>query len=259
MTGGGAEDMSEDLPIPDDNLHNVRPGCAGSGLGRRQNQISMLERYGLASSSRVLEIGCGVGWLAYDLAPRLTDGAYVGMDVSDTAIAWLNQHYAARRANLRFHFLDVKNSHYRPKGAHKAENMRFPCDDDDFDLVCAFNVFTYLSAPEIANYLQEVSRVLRAGGIGLFTIKAIIDGDVASRVGSTYRRGRGGVYRPKGGGAIAYDDTLIRSMIERAQLDLRAFELGTWHKSTSVVTAPDAGLSPRPGADLYVVTPHKAR
>ena len=228
--------MIEDLPTPDDSLHNVRPGCPGSGLGRRQNQIAILERYGLASSSRVLEIGCGIGWLAYDLAPRLTDGAYVGMDVSDTAIAWLNQQYAARRPNLRFHFLDVKNSHYRPKAAHKAENIRFPGDDNDFDLVCAFNVLTYLSAPEISNYLREVSRVLRADGIGLLTLKAVIDGNVETRVGSTYRRGRGGVYRPKGGGAIAYDDALIRSMIEHAQLDVRAFELGTWHKSSAVAT-----------------------
>jgi SAM-dependent methyltransferase len=251
--------MTEDLPTPDDNLHNVRPGCSGSGVGRRQNQIALLERYGLASSSRVFEIGCGVGWLAYDLAPRLTDGAYVGVDVSDAAVAWLKQQYSARRPNLRFHFLDVKNSHYRPKGAHKAEDLRFPCDDDDFDLVCAFNVFTYLSAPEISNYLREVSRVLRAEGIGLLTIKAVIDGDAEARVGSTYQRGRGGVYRPKGGGAIAYDDALIRSMIERAELELCGFELGTWHKASPVVTAGDVNSGPRPGADLYVVTPRKAR
>jgi len=254
-----AEDMIEDLPTPDDSLHNVRPGCPGSGLGRRQNQIAMLERYGLRSTSRILEIGCGVGWLAYDLAPRLTDGSYVGLDVTDTAIAWLNQHYAARRPNLRFHFLDVKNAHYRPHGAHNAEDVRFPCDDDDFDLVCAFNVFTYLSAPEISNYLREISRVLRPEHIGLLTVKAVIDGNAEARVGSRYKRGRGGVYRPKGGGAIAYDDTLIRSMIKRAELDLCEFELGTWHKSSSTGAAPETRSGPAPGADLYVVTPRKDR
>jgi len=103
-----------------------------------------------------------------------------------------------------------------------------------------------------------VSRVLRADGIALLTIKAVIDGDVDSRVGSTYRRGRGGVYRPKGGGAIAYDDALIRSMIDDAHLDLCAFELGTWHKSSSVGPGTDARSSSRPGADLYVVTPRTA-
>ena len=60
--------MLEDLPTPQEDLHNFRPGGVGSGLGRQQNQLAMLERYGLGPTSRVVEIGCGVGWLAYNLA-----------------------------------------------------------------------------------------------------------------------------------------------------------------------------------------------
>ncbi|MDQ1456496.1 MAG: hypothetical protein QOH28_2116, partial [Actinomycetota bacterium] len=50
--------MLEDLPTPQEDLHNFRPGGVGSGLGRQQNQLAMLERYGLGPTSRVLEIGC---------------------------------------------------------------------------------------------------------------------------------------------------------------------------------------------------------
>ena len=111
-------DMIEDLRTPQEDLHNFRPGDLTSGLARRENQIAMLERYGLQSSSRVLEIGCGVGWLAYNLASRLTEpGGYAGLDVSEVVISWLNDNYASRLPNFRFDLLDVENARYRPKGA----------------------------------------------------------------------------------------------------------------------------------------------
>jgi len=249
--------MVENLPTPQDELNNVRPGCRGSGLGRRRNQIAMLERYGLQSSSQVLEIGCGVGWLAYDLASVLTDaGGYAGLDVSGPAIEWLNANYASRLRNFRFDLLDVKSKSYRRKGSLRAEAIRFPNEDDRFDVVCSFNVFMYLDQPAIANYLRETARVLRAGGVGLITLKAVIDGDVQARVGSSYKRGRDGVYKPRGGYAMAYDDALIRSMIDQAGLDVHAFEIGTWHKESSA-PATEATATPsgqQPGPDLYVVT-----
>src|SRR5258706_3553952 len=149
--------MIEDLPTPQEDLHNFRPGDTGSGVARRENQIAMLERYGLQSSSHVLEIGCGVGWLAYNLAYRLTGaGGYSGLDVSEVIISWLNENYASRLPNFRFDLLDVKNARYRPKGTDKPERVRFPHGDDQFDIACAFNVFVYLTERGIANYLLEV-------------------------------------------------------------------------------------------------------
>jgi len=254
--------MLEDLPTPQEDLHDFRPGAVGSGLGRRQNQLAMLERYGVEPSSRVLEIGCGVGWLAYNLAPRLSDaGGYAGLDISEAVITWLNDNYASRRPNFRFDLLEVKNARYRPKGARKAERVRFPYDDDRFDIACAFNVFVYLTERGITNYLREVARVLRAGGLGLMTFRAIIDGDLGPREGErSYTLVRPGVYtrRPeRDGWAMAYDDELIRSMIDRAGLDTQAFEIGGWHTPPSGRGPTPAPDPPRHGADLYVVTPKK--
>jgi len=254
--------MLEDLPTPQEDLHDFRPGAVGSGLGRRQNQLAMLERYGLEPSSRVLEIGCGVGWLAYNLAARLSDaGGYAGLDISEAVITWLNDNYASRRPNFRFDLLDVTNARYRPKGARKAERVRFPYDDDQFDIACAFNVFVYLTERGITNYLREVARVLHAGGVGLMTFRAIIDGDLGPREGErSYTLVRPGVYtrRPeRDGWAMAYDDALIRSMIDRAGLDTQTFEIGGWHTPPSAPGADPAPDPPRHGADLYVVTPKK--
>ena len=252
--------MLDDLPTPQEDLHNFRPGDRTSGVARRENQIAMLERYGLQSSSQVLEIGCGVGWLAYNLAYRLTDGGgYAGLDVSEVIISWLNENYASRLPNFRFDLLDVKNARYRPKGTDKPERVRFPHGDDQFDIACAFNVFVYLTERGITNYLREVARVLRPGGVGLMTFKAIIDGDLGPREGArAYQRVREGVYtrRPEHDGwAMAYDDTLIRSMIDRAGLDIDAFEIGGWHRLAPVTSSAPASATAQQGADLYVVTP----
>jgi SAM-dependent methyltransferase len=252
--------MIEDLPTPQEDLHNFRPGALGSGLGRRQNQIAMLERYGLRSSSQVLEIGCGVGWLAYGLASRLTAaGGYAGLEISELVINWLNDNYASRLPNFRFDLLDVKNARYRPKGSHKPERVRFPYEDDQFDIACAFNVFVYMTERGITNYLREIARVLRPGGVGLMTFKAVIDGDLGPREGRrAYVRVREGVYtkRPEHDGwAMAYDDTLIRSMIDRAGLDTSTFEVGAWHVPAAVPGSAHASDNPQQGADLYVVTP----
>jgi SAM-dependent methyltransferase len=248
--------MIEDLPTPVESLHNFRPWAKGSGVARRQNQLAMLERYGLQSSSRVLEIGCGVGWLAYGLASRLTEaGGYAGLDVSEVVVRWLNDNYASRMSNFRFDFLDVKNARYRPTGKHKPEHVQFPHEDDEFDIVCAFNVFVYMTERGITNYLREVARVLRTGGVGLMTFKAVVDGDLGPR--HSYVRVREGVYTRKpdhDGWAMAYDDTLIRAMIERAGLDVCAFEIGEWHRPIAVTPPAYDAVPQQPGPDLYVVT-----
>jgi SAM-dependent methyltransferase len=246
-------DMIEDLPEPREDLHNVRPGCRGTGLGRRKNQLAALERYGLRPSSQVLEVGCGVGWLAFDLASRLTEaGAYAGLDVSDVTIAWLNQNYASRLPNFRFDLLDVKNGMYRPRGRQRAERAQFPYEDDEFDVACAFNVLMYLTDRGIANYLREIARVLRDGGVGVLTLKAIIGGDLGP-TGTRHRYVGKGVYAPQSGWAMAYDDTLIRSLIDKAGLETCAFEIGAWHKQESLRKSEGAAASNQPGPDLYVV------
>lgn len=245
-----------ELPEPDGSLHNARPRPTGTGRGRRVNQLAALERYGLTPGSQILEIGCGVGWLAYDLASRLDEtGTYVGVDVSKAAIAWLNTNYAARLPNYRFDLFNVRNARYRPHALRRPEHVRFPYHDRQFDLVCAFNVFVYMTAPAIATYLREIARVLRPDGIAILTFKAVFDRDTGPRVGElAYVNVGPGTYTRKPehhGWAMAFDDTLIRSMLETAGLDVRAFERGTWHDPASIATSAPG----RPGPDLYAATP----
>lgn len=246
---------AQELPTPDDVDHPIGLGRKPEGLeGRRRNQVALLERYGLEPHSRVLEVGCGVGWLAYDLATRLGPvGSYAGFDVSPEAVDWLNANLAPRLPNFRFDLLDVANPRYRPKGRQTASEVRFPYADDAFDLVCAYGVFMHIAQPGIENYLREIARTLEAGRPALINFMAITELDRNPRNGKReYVESSPGVYtnRPdREGWSLAFDDTLVRSMIDAAGLSIIAAEEGGWHGRRT----PAEGAVP--GADLYVVTP----
>ena len=248
---------TEGLPTPDVDLHPIGLGRKPEGLeGRRRNQIALLDRYGgLTPTSHVLEIGCGVGWLAYDLASRLeSEGSYTGFDVSPEAIEWLNANLTPRLPHFRFDLLDVANPRYRPKGRQTASDVCFPYDDNSFDLVCAYGVFMHIAQPGVENYLREIARVLQEGRPALVNFMAISELDRNPRTGKReYVESSPGVYtnRPdREGWSLAYDDTLVRSMIDAAGLSIVAAEEGAWHGRRS-----SEGPVAVPGADLYVVTP----
>jgi SAM-dependent methyltransferase len=236
-------------------VHAIGLGRNTQGLeGRRKNQLALLERYGLEPSSRLLEIGCGIGWLAYDLAAHLDDsGSYAGFDVSPEAIGWLNEHLAPRLANFRFDLVDIVNPRYRPKGPRTADEIVFPYADRQFDLLCAFGVFMHVEKHGIERYLQEIARVLEPGRPALLSFMALTPDDEQPRNGRrAYVSIEPGVYtnRPdREGWSLAYDDALIRTMIADAGLTLVAYEEGAWHGRR------DAGGQTVPGADLYVVSP----
>jgi SAM-dependent methyltransferase len=236
-------------------VHAIGLGRNTQGLeGRRKNQLALLERYGLRPSSRLLEIGCGIGWLAYDLAARLDDsGSYVGLDVSPEAIGWLNEYLAPLLANFRFDLVDVLNPRYRPRASQKADEIVFPYADRQFDLLCAFGVFMHVEKDGIVRYLREIARVLEPGRPALLSFMAMMPNEEQPRNGRrAYVSIEPGVYtnRPdREGWSLAYDDALIRTMIGDAGLALVAFEEGVWHGRR------DAGSEAVPGADLYVVSP----
>jgi len=245
----------EGLPEPDLSIHAIGLGRDASGLdGRRRNQVALMHRYGLAPTSRVLEIGCGVGWLAYDLAAELDRaGSYTGFDVSPAAIGWLNENLAPRLANFRFDLVDARNPRYRPDDGAAAAEISFPYADREFDLVCAFGVFMHVDRDGIERYLAEIARVLEAGRPALLSFMAVMPLDEAPRNGPrAYVEVEPGVYtsRPdRVGWSLAFDDALIRGMIERAGLELVTCEEGAWHGRRA------SGGEAVPGADLYVVSP----
>jgi len=245
---GGPADVAG-LPQPDTTLHPV----GGVSAERGANQVRLLRHCGMQPSAHVLEIGCGVGRLAYELASFLDDtGGYAGFDISPKAIAWLNEHYAPRLPNFRFEQVDARNVRYRPGRGTEAESIRFPYDDEAFDVACAFAVFMHMQLPEIANYFEEIGRVLNTDGFAVTTFRSIGAGEQPPRTRDrdwvAVGDGVYSIFPETPGRALAYDDALVRATIDGAGLDLVEAVPGRWHNQPPALDGP-----PSLGADVYIV------
>ena len=217
-------------PGPDPTLHPV----GGPSTERGPNQLALLRHWGLRPSARVLEIGCGVGRLAYELAPYLDGGTYTGFDISPKAIDWLNEHYAPRLPNFRFDLVDARNVRYRPQGGD-AETLRFPVCRQPVRRRCAFAVFMHMQLPEIRRYCERSRAVLAPDGFAAVTFRSVTDGrsaaaDTRPRVGTRSARGSG---RSSPRRPDARSRTTTRSCDRRSPRrgwSSRARTTGRWHK-----------------------------
>ena len=94
---------------------------------------------------RVLEIGCGVGFDAYELGVAGTD--YVGVDLTA-------ENPKRTRSHLRHHGLDP--------AVLQADAERLPIADGSFDMVFSNGVLHH--TPDISSAFAEAHRVLRPSG-----------------------------------------------------------------------------------------------
>jgi SAM-dependent methyltransferase len=139
---------------------------------RWAEEWSMLLRVygGITQSSKVLEIGCGLGRVAFPLRYILTsEGSYDGFEICQFKVTFLEQTFHQAHPNFRFIWANIHNTFYNPEGEIEANNYRFPYEDNSFDIVFAASVFTHM-LPDIAqNYFQETFRVLKPGGRAVFS------------------------------------------------------------------------------------------
>lgn len=124
---------------------------------------------GLTPASNVLEIGCGVGRSAISLAKFLETGRYVGMDIERVSIDAFKGNPALSRPDFSVEWLNIYNELYNPEGSQAADAYRFPHNDDAFDLIFHFSVFTHMMEEDVRNYVGEMARMTAKGGYCLFS------------------------------------------------------------------------------------------
>lgn len=134
-----------------------------------------------------LDVGCGTGLLGIAAEPFLIpNGHYVGLDVSREDIDFCRRHYPAPM--YEFVHFDVNNPAYAP--AQQSHGIRWPLDDNRFDLVTALSVWTHLNETDALFYFAEVGRVLKPGGKAIITCFLLDEVYQASLVRRSKTKGR---------------------------------------------------------------------
>lgn len=139
--------------------------------------LEQLVRLGqLQPHEQVLDVGSGIGRVAVPLTAYLNQqGSYEGFDIVKSGVAWCNRHIAAKYPNFRFLHIDLKNDLYNLSTQQEAKAFIFPYDDERFDLVFLFSVFTHMMPEDVAQYLKQIARVLKPGGRCLATFFVLND------------------------------------------------------------------------------------
>ncbi|MCA8921696.1 MAG: class I SAM-dependent methyltransferase [Planctomycetes bacterium] len=116
-------------------------GYGGYGYDGRWRKVAdqMVAHYGLEAGMKVLDVGCGKGFLLYDLTEAVPGLEVTGIDISE---------YAIEHAKP-----EVKD---RLQIAHAKE---LPFADDSFDFVFSINTLHNLYNYELDPALREMERV----------------------------------------------------------------------------------------------------
>ncbi len=120
--------------------------AASSPLVKNDHYLSLLHAQ---PGERVVDVGCGGGWLCRRVAPLLApDGYVVGVDSSAVAIELASTHPPIVSPGvLRFECADATT---------------LPFADGEFDAALCISMLAFCAEPDRA--LAEVRRVLRPGG-----------------------------------------------------------------------------------------------
>jgi SAM-dependent methyltransferase len=231
--------------------------------GRTFSQY-LIEHGQLTPSSKVLDVGCGLGKYALHLAPYLSDGGSIeGFDVEKRSIDWCRLAITPRYPNARFRHTPLESKMYSPDASARAADFTFPYGSGEFDLAFLASVFTHMFTDDVDNYLRELSRVLRPGGRCIATFYLLNDEKRAGIAGKTAAftfaipRGRCRIEMadpPEA--AVAHEETDVLAMIARAGLSLaEPIRYGCWaqegHQDQDflILEKPrDAGAGPTLGS-----------
>ena len=191
----------------------------------------------LTPDDRVLDVGCGIGRMAVPLTQYLSPmGEYWGFDIVDDGIDWCKRNISPEYGNFHFDLVDVKNGSYRRQGQQPASTYRFPYPDGFFDFAYACSVFTHMLTSDMANYLSEMSRVLKPGSRCLATFfllnsesRALAGSGLSAlklvETGSGYQT----VSRREPERALAFEEESIRQIYDQSGLYVvDPIYYGTW-------------------------------
>ena len=228
--------MTRRVPLPPDELLQGVGAGDFEKVGAETTQL-IKQFAALRPDDRVLDVGSGLGRVTWPLAQQLPRGAYDGLDTVTHYIEWCRTGLGLDRARFRFHWADIYNSFYNPRGVVLPEQYRFPFRDNAFTLAIATSLFTHLSAEATVNYLSEIYRTLAPGGrfFGSFFVldgyarKAIEEKPTYPLFTVEFTEGMtGDADNPDA--AVAFDSEWLLGAFQRAGFSVLTFERGSWRR-----------------------------
>jgi SAM-dependent methyltransferase len=213
---------------------------SGDFLAQGNHHLEILEKYAdLKENHSVLDIGCGIGRAAVALTQYLSEeGIYEGFDVVEKGIMWCKKHISADFPNFNFQYIPLNNDLYHFT-ENRAEDFVFPYENNSFDTIFLFSVFTHMQPLEVQNYFNEIQRVLKPGGKCLGTFFLYDDqiekeiSNKENKINFPYERENYRLMNQKVPSAnIAFKETYIDKMIEVSSLKIENKIYGSWSKRT---------------------------
>lgn len=118
-----------------------KTGYGGMRYDGRWEKVAraMAEHYGIKSGDRILDVGCGKGYLLYDFTQVVPGVEVVGIDISEYAI-----------------------EHSKPEIKDQLQTGNansLPFEDNSFDFVVSLNTLHNLQCFDLKKSLQEIERV----------------------------------------------------------------------------------------------------
>lgn len=148
---------------------------------RMQSPDAIIKRSGMKSGMKILEIGCGSGAFTTFIARYVgSKGRVYALDIQPGMLEQL------KNKLLKPENRDINNIVLKLASAYD-----LPFSDNLFDLVYMVSVFQEI--PDTANALEEIKRVLKAGGI-LAISEFFIDPDYPLR-STTIKQGEQGGFK----------------------------------------------------------------
>src|SRR5438034_7342972 len=178
---------------------------------------------GLSSSSRVLDVGCGVGRLAIGILSEVGDiREYWGVDVDERSVQWCRQYVEREHPRFRFVRLDVGNPRYNPSGQALMPGLRLPFPDHAFEIIYLYSVFSHMLEEDARLYLAEFHRLLVPSGrlfLTAFAEDAVPRGTINP---PGYRRPWSGPLH-----CVRYETGFLRPMVSESGLTIDRTEYAT--------------------------------
>jgi len=214
------------VPLPPKKLRLGGPQFSDDAYfleSARREADRLLQSFGLRSSSRLLDVGCGVGRLAIGIIDRLGPiKAYRGVDVDPRYVEWCHKHIERAYPTYQFIRLDVGNPRYNPGGPALAGDFRHPFDDGSFEIIYLYSVFSHMEAEPVRIYLRDFCRLLASNGRLFFTAFAEQGVPDLSINPKGYRREWSGPLH-----CVRYRRGFLESMLESSGFKVDRFDYET--------------------------------